>query len=238
MKKLTYMTLLLTVTLSSCDNSSQQQEKNPVTSDKRTPGNFTHLHISSVCPVKLHNDSACAVVVKAHENDLKEIVTEVKNDTLFITHHNISAGKNDEVPSIHIYVKGLRSLSYRGVSSLVFTDTIATDSLQLQTETVGKVKVKVKADFMRANFKNVGTTTLTGHVREARINNKSVGELEADALKAAILMIHNTSIGKATVYADSLFYIRSEAVGALHYRGPGRVAELKTTGLGEVKKTD
>ncbi|MBL0309532.1 MAG: DUF2807 domain-containing protein [Bacteroidetes bacterium] len=137
---------------------------------------------------------------------------------------------------VYINIRKITELENQSIGSLKTEGALKLDSLELSSDAVGKLNLNVEADYLRANLNSVGSTTLKGKVREARINNKSVGMLSAFDLKVATLMIHNTAVGMAEVYADSAFYIRSSAIGMLYYKGPGEVKELKSEGKGKVEK--
>jgi len=139
---------------------------------------------------------------------------------------------------VYINIKDLGELNFKSVGSLITVDTLHLDSLEVNSESVGKLSLDIDARFLRANLQSVGSTILAGHVYEARINNKGVGALTAFDLKTKIMMIHNTSVGLTEVYADSVFYIRSASIGALYYKGPADVKELKSEGIGRVQKKD
>ncbi|HWB62035.1 MAG TPA: DUF2807 domain-containing protein, partial [Chitinophagales bacterium] len=139
---------------------------------------------------------------------------------------------------VFINVQKLKSLEFNSVGSLTTTNQLKLDSLVLNSQSVGKMDLDIDSRYLHADLKSVGNTTLRGKVHEARINNRSVGTLSAFGLKADTLMIHNTAVGSAEVYADSAFYIRSSAVGVLYYKGPGELLELKSEGIGKVQKKD
>jgi len=224
--------------LNSCDSCGRRGNGNVVTQN-RTVCSFDKISIEGVFPVELSQDgNAEFVKVEADEN-LQEYVTVInEGDRLMVKLKDEASIHKSKKMKVYINIKKLSELEFKSVGSLKTVNRLKLDTLELNSESVGKLELDIDATFLRANLSSVGSTTLRGKVTEVRINNKSVGTLSAYDLKAGTLKIHNTAIGTAEVYADSAFYIRSSAIGTLYYKGPGVVKELSSEGIGKVKKVD
>jgi len=224
--------------LSSCEGCSEMGNGH-VIKENRPVTPFTKISIEGIFPVEIsQTGEAESVQVETDKNLQNYIVVENNGSELVIkTKDKVSIRRSSKM-KVYINIKDLRELRFSSVGNLSSVNTLKLDSLELTSESVGKLDLDIQADFLRANLNSVGSTDLQGHVREVRINNKSVGTLSAYDLKAGTLMIHNTAVGTAEIYADSAFYIRSSAIGTLYYKGPGEVKELSSEGIGKVKKVD
>jgi len=227
------------VLLSSCHHNFSLKGNGHVTTEDRTVQPFSRITIDGLFPVEIsQNGSAESVKVETDEN-LQSMIT-VKNDgdqLVIKTTTEKSMGKSTKM-KVYINIKDLKELTFKSVGSLTSVDTLKLDSLEINSESVGKLNLALNANYLHADLESVGSTVFAGKVFEARINNKSVGALSAFDLQAKVMMIHNTSVGVTEVYADSVFYIRSASVGALYYKGPAEVKELKSEGIGRVQKKD
>jgi hypothetical protein len=224
--------------LSSCKGCSRRGNGHVVTQN-RTISSFNKISIEGVFPVDLSQDgNAEAVKVEADENLQDYITVENNGNELVVKLKDEASIHASKKMKVYINIKKLSELNFKSVGSLTTTNQLKLDSLELNSESVGKLCLDIDATFLRANLSSVGATTLKGRVTEVCINNKSVGTLSAYNLKAGTLKIHNTAIGTAEVYADSAFYIRSSAIGTLYYKGSGVVKELSSEGIGKVKKVD
>jgi Putative auto-transporter adhesin, head GIN domain len=236
--------ILLTVStagiimLSSC-RSHWKPGNGKVTTEDRNVGAFNTVTIEGLFPVEITQAGDKEYVkVQTDQNLQSQISVKTEGNELIIkTENDETVGKSTKT-KVFINVKDLKELDFKSVGSLSTNGIIKLDSLNLNSESVGKLKFDMDANYLHANLSSVGSTTLSGKVKEARINNKSVGSLSAFDLKAATMMIHNTALGITEVYADSAFYIRSSAVGALYYKGPGQLKELKSEGIGVVQKKE
>ena len=226
---------LVLLSMASC-NCHGKHRSGHVTTEDRTVTPFRKLSIEGVFPVEIsQNGEKESVKVETDENFQSTVLVKNEGDKLSISMESKTiTGK----VRVFINVKNINELEFNSVGNLSSTGTIKLDSLQLSSESVGKINLDLQAKYLHADLKSVGGTTLSGKVNEVRINNKSIGALSAFGLRANTLMIHNTAVGSTEVYADSAFYIRSSAVGALYYKGPGALKELKSDGVGRVQKED
>lgn len=220
-------------------NSNSKKRPEKVTLQTRTVTPFSKIYIEGVFPVELSQDSGAEFVkVEADEEVQERIEVRNEGDRLVVTMDSDLPNIKAKKIKVYINLKKIDELEFKSVGALTTTAQLKLDSLEVKSESVGKLNLDIEADFIRTNLNSVGATVLKGKVREGRINNKSVGTLSAYGLKAGTLMIHNTAIGTAEVYADSAFYIRSSAVGTLYYKGPGQVVEMDASGVGQVKRVE
>jgi hypothetical protein len=237
-KTIIFISAGVLIALSSC-NHVVKKGNGHVTTEQRTVSPFTKIAIEGTFPVEIsQNGSDEAVKVEADENLQKLIAVNTEGGKLSVKLADDAAINPSTKMKVYINIKNLTDLDFKSVGTLTTTDTLKLDSLNINSEAVGKLIFDVNAKYLHANFESVGNTVLAGNVYEARINNKSIGTLSASDLKTKIMMIHNASVGLTEVYADSAFYIRSTSVGALYYRGPGDVKELKSEGIGRVQKKE
>ena len=226
------------VVLSSCHGYGKRGSGH-VTTENREVHTFTKMTIEGLFPIEIsQNGGAESVKVETDDNLQSLITVHTEGDELIIkTDQHASIRKSTKM-KVYINIKNLTQLDFKSVGSLITSDTLHLDSLDINSESVGKLNLALNARYLHADLQSVGSTTLSGKVYEVRINNKSVGGLSAFDLKTKIMMIHNTSVGATEIYADSAFYIRSESVGSLLYKGPGEVKELKSEGIGKVQKQE
>ena len=237
-KNIVLLSAVALVLLSSCHHFGKKGNGH-VTTEQRTVSPFTKITVEGTFPIEIsQSGGAESVKVEADENLQSTVVVKTEGDELIVkTAEDESISRSTKM-KVYINIKKISDLDFKSVGSLNSVDTLKLDSLNINSESVGKLNLDLNAKYLHANLESVGSTTLTGNVYEVRINNKSVGALSAFNLKTKIMMIHSTSVGVTEVYSDSAFYIRSAAVGALYYKGPGDVKELKSEGIGRVQKKD
>jgi hypothetical protein len=226
------------IALSSCNHGLGRKGNGHVTTEDRKVSPFTKISIEGIFPVEITQTGGAESVKVETDDNLQDMISVKSNDgELSINSTDQSIYKSTKM-KVYVNIKDIKELNIKSVGALTTPDVLKLDSVEVNSESVGKLNMSLNAQYLRANLESVGSTQLSGNVFEARINNKSVGSLSAFDLKANVMMIHNTSVGVTEVYADSAFYIRSSAIGALYYKGPGDVKELKNDGIGRVQKKD
>lgn len=200
---------------------------------------FQKITIKGVFPVVISQDGGSEWVKVEADDNLQELITiENDGDELIISSDdNISIHRSKRL-KVYVNIKNIHELKNTSVGTLTSSGALTFDSLEINSESVGKLQLELHGKFLRANLNSIGLTHFSGKVDEVRINNKSVGALNAYDLKTQILMIHNTAVGLVEVSADKEFYIRSSGIGNLYYKGAGQVKELKHEGVGKVQKGD
>ncbi len=232
-----FAVIVTLVSISACNGCNSKRGNGHVIIKDRPVTSFSKISIEGIFPVELSQDGGPEFVkVEADENLQEFMLVRNDGDELVVeTEDNVSIRKSKKL-KVFINLKNISELNYKSVGSLTTQGKLKLDSLEINSESVGKVDVDIDAKFLRANLNSVGVTNLQGNVTEARINNKSVGTLNAYGLKTQTIMLHNTAVGNAEIYADSAFFIRSSAIGNVYYKGNGEVKELNTEGLGKVQR--
>ncbi len=227
------------VATSACNGCNGKRGNGHVIKQNRPVTSFNKISIEGIFPVVLSQDGGPEFVKVEADENLQDfiLVRNEGNELVVETEDNVSIRRSKRL-KVFINLKNISELSYKSVGSLTTDGKLKLDSFEINSESVGKVDLDLDARFLRANLNSVGVTNLQGQVTEARINNKSVGTLNAYDLKTKTMMLHNTAVGNAEIFADSAFFIRSSALGNVHYKGGGVVKELKSEGIGKVEKGD
>ncbi|MES2621139.1 MAG: head GIN domain-containing protein [Bacteroidota bacterium] len=224
--------------LSSCGCNGKRGNGHVVKQERKI-SSFQKISIKGIFPVVISQDGGSEWVKVEADDNLQELITVENDDNELIisSDDNIAIHKSKRL-KVYVNIKTLHALNNTSVGTIASSGPLTFDSLEINSESVGKLELKLQGNFLRANLNSVGLTNLSGNVEEVRINNKSVGVLFANDLKAETLMIHNTAVGLVEVYAAKEFFIRSSGIGNLYYKGAGDVKELKHEGLGKVQKVE
>jgi hypothetical protein len=220
-------------------NKMGKRGNGKITTTNRKVSSFDKIKIEGIFPVIVTQDGGAEFVKVTTDENLQALVSVTNDGYVLVvktkSESNITGASNIKV---HINISRLTQLDFKSVGSLISSGILKLDSLELNSESVGKLDLQLNAKYLKANLKSVGSTKLTGEADEVRINNKSIGSLNAYELNAKVLMIHNTAVGTAEVFAEKEIYIRSSAIGTLFYKGKADVKELSVEGIGKVKHVE
>lgn len=227
--------IVVAIALVACNKIGKRGNGN-ITTTTREVSSFKKIRIEGIVPVVISQDGSTEFVkVTTDENLQSMIEVKTNGDELLVKTKSESNIKGTNNTKVYININKLNQLNFNSVGSLQTSGALKLDRLEINSESVGKLDLQLNAKYLKANLKSLGSNNLSGEVEEVRINNKSVGSLNAYGLKAKVLMIHNTAVGSAEVFAEKEIYIRSSAIGTLFYKGAAEVKELSVEGIGKVK---
>lgn len=207
-----------------------------VVKQERDIGSFSAIEIGGVLNVYLAQGDKESVMVEADENLLDIVETINKGDKLIVRLKRGVELKKAKQKDVYITLRNIDHLKVSGVVHVESTTPITAEELDLDIGGVSKTDLDVRCDRLHVQADMVGSLTLRGEVREASINNRGVGSLKAFDLQADKLAINNSGVGSAEVSAQQEISINSSGVGSVQYKGDPIVKELKSSGVGKVKK--
>lgn len=196
---------------------------------------FQTLEVQGVITTILsQNGKEVSAQVETDENLQNTIEIFNTNDRLIVRNRKDVQYSSSTKMIVHLNVRNLKNIQLKTVGELSCANMLKLDSLEIKSESVGKTSFLLAADFVRANLNNIGNSTFTGNAKDFRLNNHSVGKVDASALQTSITKIHNYGLGETTISADDEIYIRHSGVGKLIYKGNAAVIEKKDEGLGKI----
>ena len=226
--------LILSFTLPSC--AQKVSGNGEVVKQDRPIESFSEIEIGGVLNVYLEQGDTESLTVEADENLLDLIETENRGNTLVVRLKKGVELKKAEQKDVYITLRTLDKLDIGGVVHVESTTPLEMEQLNLEISGVSQTDLELRCDQLTANADMVGGLTLRGEVREATIRNGGVGSLKAFDLLVDKLTITNSGVGSAEVQAQDEISITSSGVGSVRYKGDPVVKELKTSGIGKVKK--
>lgn len=204
--------------------------------ETRSVRSFDVIENNGVVNVFLTQSETESVVVEADRNLLPVIVTEVKDNTLFISTKKDT--KIDKSVKLNVYVsfRNLKKLELNSVGNVSSENQLKLKNLSIENNSVGNITLNIDCNELSLENNSVGNTTLTGKVNNAKIELNSVGNLTASDLKAQNLTIVNNAVGNAGVNAEKEIYITQNGMGSITYSGNAEVKKLENNGTGIVRK--
>lgn len=165
-----------------------------VTQERAVTANFNKIQSSSSFKVEVEQAPHYEIVVKADDNLLPYIVTEVEQNTLKIRFDNVSVRN---IKEIKVYVKTphINSLYASSSSEIEVKKSITSDYLDLKTSSTGEIKVN-----------EISTNSLlieASSASEIRINNIYALDFKAQASSTAEIEIDYVESDKIKLVASS-----------------------------------
>lgn len=229
---LTFISLMLVISSSSCAQTRQATDKFDVS-------DFTAIESSVVANIHIRQSSATNVTAEGSEELLNALDVRMDNGKLVLEmkEKNMKRfGKRSDKLVISIATPTLSHIDSEGVGNIVIEGTFNTPSLIIESEGVGNLTAEnLHSDEVKIESEGVGNITLSGTSGSINIRSEGVGNVIVDGLKAKRAIVSSQGVGNVSCHASEYLKIRSEGIGSVRYYGNPTEKELSKDGIGKIK---
>ncbi|GAB4204391.1 MAG: hypothetical protein Fur0023_12160 [Bacteroidia bacterium] len=207
-----------------------------ITETRQTPY-FHTIIINDKLDVYLKQDNL-NVSVKAGKNIIQNIITEVKNETLYIANNNKCNFIRDPQKKIEIYIHlpHLKYLKHNGSGNIYSVNTFVQDTIVIRMETPGDVHLNVQTKYFGGSTHGNGDLYVSGQTDYFYYHYNGTNFIYAEQLKInQYCYLESHSVGHAYVNID---HIGMDATlfsnGNIYYRGNPTYLHSSSKGKGKV----
>ena len=183
-------------------------------SETRTIGEFDKLKSSSL-RIELHYGEP-ALEVKADENLMDKIVTEIKDGELYIGLEPGSYNNVHNAAKINLTTNNLKRIEAQGGANIFSADTFTFEKIDLEAHGGGNIKLEIQATDVNADAGGGGGVTLFGNITNLTSDIGGGGWLEAfdSNIKNANMKVGGG--GRAKVNAEALTRAKVSGLSLIH----------------------
>jgi hypothetical protein len=222
------------------------QDSGKQTEDRKV-GSFTAIAADGPVYITLTQGNETKVQLAGPAEHIKEIVTEVRNGTLYISYNgrmydygNYNGRNNDKFKTkleVNITAPQIKTMDLSRACMLTTATAFAADKLQLQLTGASVVNiVDLAAQSLDIESMGASMVTLSGTVKTLDCKVAGASVLRAFDLKADNVAIEVTGASTASVYADAELAASVFGVSSLRYKGKATIKDLQTGGGGVFRK--
>ncbi len=226
-----FLLIVIALTLNSCINTIDGNGK--VVKEKRNIESFNKIDISGGFEVMIHQDKKERLELEVDENLLELIITEVKNNTLFISSSEPIG--NSTALKLYITTNDLEHIDAAGAIELNNKGTFNGENLDISVSGAADIKLNVDITNLEIDLSGASETTLSGSADNFNIDISGAGELEAKKLKTRNTTIDISGAGSAVVYAKKTLEVSVSGAGSVQYKGNPKVKK-DISGAGSVEQ--
>lgn len=241
-KQLLIIILFIVFTFFSCKKENAFDCIKPtgkIISETRDVANFHTILIEDKIDVYLKQDNF-NIIVKAGKNIIHNVVTEIKNETLYISNKNKCNFIRDPQKKIEVYIQlpQLKYLKHTGSGNIYTTNTFIQDTIIIRMETPGDVYFQTQSKYFGGSTHGNGDLYVSGQTDFFYYNFNGTNFIYADNLKInQYAYLESHSVGNAYVNIDN---IGMDAVlfsnGNIYYTGNPQYLKYTSKGKGNVYK--
>ncbi len=202
----------------------------------RSLGDYDKIAVGGDFRVELVKGAEGTITIKADENLLEFIETEVKNGNLAIKvkkGYQIRSKKNIEIT---IPFEEIEGVSLAGSGTIRTNDEIKSNDLKLSLAGSGNMDLTISSKDLDTNIAGSGNIKLTGNTNEFKCSIAGSGNLNGYNLKATITTVSIAGSGNIKVDALTEIHAKIAGSGNVIYTGNPEIVKSKSAGSGSVKK--
>ena len=203
---------------------------------ERPAGSFSKIKVSTGIDVYLSQGDKPSITVEADENLHEYIITEIRDDELYVRHDNDVNVREAERERVYVTMKDVKVLSTTSAGNIIGETPVKTDDLELNASSAGDIKLEVYAKTVRADGSSSGDITLNGEADMLEAGLSSAGDLNAYNLKTREADITVSSAGDADIYVTEKLKARASSAGDINYNGEPKYIDANSSSAGGVHK--
>jgi hypothetical protein len=234
-KQIVFIISVLALIAAYTFSHAQEGGKNEVISQERELSPFSAVDAGGALEVILQTGASQLVKVEAEASLMDKIVTEVKNDVLFITSKDLKLRKDSEDIKVYVTSVTLKALTAHGATDITCESLIEAEEFVLDACGASSVKLNLDVNKLRSKISGASDVILSGRAHEHNIHVSGAGSLSAKSLvtEQANYLVEGASDAFLNVTGN----LTGETKGAAEVKYVGDPeTSLKTESSGNEKK--
>ena len=205
-------------------------------SEKRNVGTFHAISMGVPGELYITQGNHVSLEVKGDPDDLEDLVTEVKNNTLVIKYERTGWNFGRDRVSIYVTTPDISEISLGGSGKVISENLLQSDELALHVSGSGKMNLQVEADEIEASISGSGNMTITGEADAVQLTISGSGNLDAEDLKVDRYEVRISGSGRSRINVGDQLDAKISGSGSVYYTGDPDKVISNVSGSGRVKK--
>ncbi|MFS8130346.1 MAG: head GIN domain-containing protein [Candidatus Dojkabacteria bacterium] len=213
-----------------------------ITSEKRNLPKFTKISASDKVTLNISQGSSDEnLEIKAEDNIIKQITTEVRGDTLYINFaRQTILGFNTINPNkevlINLNYKDLQAIDLSGDVSLKSENKVRVDKLDLNQSGNSMTSMEIFTNSLNVNISGNSVVNLTGSATKQEVNASGGAKYTANDLDSKDCKVVLSGLGTIKIRADESLDLNVSGAGTVEYQGSPKKLTQNISGAGAVKQ--
>ncbi|MGI8893919.1 MAG: head GIN domain-containing protein [Bacteroidia bacterium] len=199
---------------------------------ERSISNFNSINVSGPMTVYITMGENNNLRIEADKDDLDNILTEVKSNTLEISSKALKSKKD-----VIIYVTA-RELTYVGITGsgkVIGRSVIKSPSLQVNLTGSGNMALDVGVNDLKVDVTGSGNLVLTGQTQDLKMRVSGSGDADALKMHAQKADIHVSGSGNALVNVNGDLTGSITGSGDIAFTGIPNINNINLRGSGKLR---
>jgi len=236
MKKIT--TLLLVLTFTATVNAQwfgqRVRGNGNVITKTRNVSDYDKVAVAGSFDVKLVAGNEGKLTIKAEENLLEYLITEVDGDKLKIKWKKGVSIRTTKGVLVTVPFEDLEAVSLSGSGDVFTEDVIKADSFKTALSGSGDIKLAVKATSLSSAISGSGDIKLTGSTTRLKCSLAGSGDFHGYELTSNEAEVSIAGSGGIEIHVSENLKARVAGSGDVYYKGDPKIQDVKVSGSGTV----
>ncbi|TLX70431.1 DUF2807 domain-containing protein [Labilibacter sediminis] len=225
--------------LSSCDYNTSYVEgnKNRI-SETRELESFEDIHITGNFNISFVQNNKHKADLTCSSNIGNYIMSEVQNNTLYISVPENILIKEDKPIDLTIHLKTLNSLTTKGKTKIKTTEKLHAKYLEIECIGSSKLDLNIDANKLNVNLPGASSFNLNGKINDVNIVSSGALQYNANDCEVDFYNITMNGAGNAKVKVNKSLKVQINGAGNLLYTGTPDKVISNIGGIGKVKRSE
>ncbi|SRX55819.1 head GIN domain-containing protein [Aequorivita sp. CIP111184] len=216
------------------NNNSIKGSGNIITKTLNTQS-YNAINVSGSMDVYLEKGTEGNISITAEDNVQDKIVVESDGTTLTISMKNNTSLRNTEKIKITVPFEDISEISLRGSGNVEGKDILKNNTLTLNLQGSGGIKISIDATSLDAKLNGSGDMKLSGKATDVEVKTTGSGNFEGKELISENAQIYISGSGDSTIFAKNSLKARIQGSGSIFCAGNPSSNDVKVMGSGKVK---
>jgi len=235
--KLSFLNLIIVSGLlfaSSCYFSSNF---GPIVEEERNVTDFYKLKVSSGIDVKLSQGNRHRVIIKANEDIIDDVVTEVTNGTLKLNINRRWFGFGGNVDAEITFVE-LNSIDVSAGSDVESTEPLEFDEIEIEASSGSDLKLELEAYSVDLRISSGSDAYLKGSSRNFTAKASSGSDISAFDFEVEDATLECSSGSDVKTFVTGTLNVKASSGSDVTYRGNPQLLDINTSSGSDLNKRD
>jgi lipopolysaccharide export system protein LptA len=213
------------------------QNSSAQTTEIRYFSSFNKIDLKGNAKVILTEGDKEEAKIEVKNLDLKDVITEVKNNTLYIYQKDKKYSDNSTL-NIYISYQKLEGIYIGGVIDLLTNSVILSDKLELKCSGVGKVVMKIDTKELFVSSSGSGKLAVSGKTNYQSIEISGSGKFKGYELQSNTSKVNISGVGDVELNVTQELSANISGMGNITYKGNPPIKKINNNNHGSIRAKD
>jgi hypothetical protein len=181
-KQIVFIISVLVLIAAYTFSRAQEGEKKGLITEERQLSSFNAVDAGGALEVILRTGTSQLVKVETDASQMDKVITEVKEDVLFITSKDLKIKKESEEVKVYITALTLKALTAHGATEINCESLIEAEEFNLDASGASSVDMNLDVKLLNSSVSGASDVTLSGRAVEHKVHVSGAGSLIAKSL--------------------------------------------------------